>query len=205
MNGTAKTKRMSSRNKILEAVRSNVPEPVLLPQLQTYEQPFKDVVVQFKTVLQNIGGMVHEVPDYDTVIAVLKEQFANTQRIVSRLPAFQNIAEQNVTYDVAHHLKTVDLAILKSNLAVAENGAVWITDADLPQRVLPFIAQHLAVVITKDSIVPTLHEAYEKIGAAEYGFAVFVAGPSKTADIEQSLVLGAHGPKTMTVFMLPHV
>ena len=33
-------------------------------------------------------------------------------------------------------------------------------------------------------------------------FGVFIAGPSKTADIEQSLVLGAHGPKTMTVFVI---
>jgi L-lactate dehydrogenase complex protein LldG len=40
------------------------------------------------------------------------------------------------------------------------------------------------------------------IGNATYGFGAFIAGPSKTADIEQSLVLGAHGPKTMTVFLL---
>jgi L-lactate dehydrogenase complex protein LldG len=57
-------------------------------------------------------------------------------------------------------------------------------------------------VITPDAIVPTLHEAYEKISDNAYGFGVFIAGPSKTADIEQSLVLGAHGPKTMTVFIL---
>jgi L-lactate utilization protein LutC len=37
---------------------------------------------------------------------------------------------------------------------------------------------------------------------ADYGFATFIAGPSKTADIEQSLVLGAHGPRSMTVFLL---
>jgi L-lactate dehydrogenase complex protein LldG len=58
------------------------------------------------------------------------------------------------------------------------------------------------VVVAANEIVPTLHEAYEKIGDAGYGFGVFIAGPSKTADIEQSLVLGAHGPKTMTVFLL---
>ena len=47
-----------------------------------------------------------------------------------------------------------------------------------------------------------MHEAYDLIGDKDYGFATFIAGPSKTADIEQSLVLGAHGPKTMTVFLL---
>jgi L-lactate dehydrogenase complex protein LldG len=48
-----------------------------------------------------------------------------------------------------------------------------------------------------------MHEAYSKIGEQQYGFGVFIAGPSKTADIEQSLVLGAHGPRSMTVFLLP--
>jgi L-lactate dehydrogenase complex protein LldG len=50
--------------------------------------------------------------------------------------------------------------------------------------------------------VPTMHEAYARIGSADYGFGAFIAGPSKTADIEQSLVLGAHGSKTMVVFLM---
>jgi len=69
-------------------------------------------------------------------------------------------------------------------------------------RVLPFITQHLAVVLSRKNIVHNMQEAYERIGTVPYGFGVFIAGPSKTADIEQSLVLGAHGPKTMTVFLL---
>ena len=75
-------------------------------------------------------------------------------------------------------------------------------DEQLPSRVLPFIAQQLAVIIKKESIVATMHDAYDVIADTNYGYAAFIAGPSKTADIAQSLVLGAHGPKTMTVFIL---
>jgi L-lactate dehydrogenase complex protein LldG len=47
-----------------------------------------------------------------------------------------------------------------------------------------------------------MHQAYERIGNQEYGFGTFIAGPSKTADIEQSLVLGAHGARGLTVFLM---
>ena len=70
------------------------------------------------------------------------------------------------------------------------------------QRIIPYICQHLAVVVRVDSLVPTLHEAYEIIGEGTYGFGGFIGGPSKTADIEQALVLGAHGPLSMAVFVL---
>jgi L-lactate dehydrogenase complex protein LldG len=47
-----------------------------------------------------------------------------------------------------------------------------------------------------------MHEAYDAIGSSDYSYGTFIAGPSKTADIEQSLVLGAHGPKALVVFLL---
>jgi L-lactate dehydrogenase complex protein LldG len=47
-----------------------------------------------------------------------------------------------------------------------------------------------------------MHQAYDALtfGRAEFG--TFIAGPSKTADIEQSLVIGAHGPRSLTVFCI---
>jgi L-lactate dehydrogenase complex protein LldG len=99
-------------------------------------------------------------------------------------------------------LADVELAVLRAHFAVAENGAVWITDEQMGNRVLPFICQHLAIVINETAIVPTMHDAYPIIGKQQYNFGSFIAGPSKTADIEQSLVLGAHGPRSMAIFVL---
>jgi L-lactate dehydrogenase complex protein LldG len=44
-----------------------------------------------------------------------------------------------------------------------------------------------------------MHAAYEELGKVKSSFGLFLSGPSKTADIEQSLVIGAHGARSLTV------
>ena len=78
----------------------------------------------------------------------------------------------------------------------------WPIQDQLSARALPFITEYLAVILEKKSIIATLHETYDKIESADYSFGVFIADPSKTSCIEQSLVLGARGPKRMTVFLI---
>ena len=62
-----------------------------------------------------------------------------------------------------------------------------------------FHRQHLALVISADSIVDNMHQAYERLQFDRPEFGTFIAGPSKTADIEQSLVI-SDGPRSLTVF-----
>lgn len=193
---------MSSRDQILNAVKTNQPEKVALPVIQSFEQSEKDHVLKFTNTLLFIGGHAVEVNRYTDIINYIKEHFTDAKRILSNQPELSSIAELKDHHEDPHSLDNVSLTILKSNLGVAENGAIWITDDQLPARALPFITEYLAVIIDKKNIVATLHEAYDKIESAEYGFGVFIAGPSKTSDIEQSLVLGAHGPKGMIVFLI---
>ena len=56
--------------------------------------------------------------------------------------------------------------------------------------------------LDKKDIVATMHHAYKKIDIEREGFGIFIAGPSKTADIEQSLVIGAHGARTATIYVV---
>ena len=152
-------------------------------------------------MLRSIGGEAYVVHDFKEIESIITEGFQHAKRIVSTYKELVSF-EKMIDADDPHEFADVDLFITTSNLAVAKNGALWITDEGLRARVLPFISQQLAVIIKKEFIVATMHDSYDIIADADYGYAVFVAGPSKTADIAQSLVLGAHGPKTMTVFII---
>jgi L-lactate dehydrogenase complex protein LldG len=194
---------MSSRDKILATIKNNQPDQRDLPAITppvTGEVP--DLSRQFIDVLEGIGGRAFIVSGWQRIATILKEENTHAHRIVSSCPDLSPLAEIAEAFDTPHALENVGLVILQAHFAVAENGACWITEEKMVERVLPFIAQNLALVIRRQDIVATMHEAYERIGGAQYGFGAFIAGPSKTADIEQSLVLGAHGPKSMTVFIL---
>jgi L-lactate dehydrogenase complex protein LldG len=198
---------MSSREKILSTVEANQPPQRELPSLPSDAAAAPtDLATQFIGVLESIGGSAYFVSGYGRIATILREQFPQAHRIVSNCPQLP-LAETSPISSDPHTLEDVDLAILPAHFGVAENGACWITESQMLHRALPFITQHLALVIHRRDIVADMHRAYDRIAELEsaatpYGFATFIAGPSKTADIEQSLVLGAHGPMSLTVFLL---
>ena len=65
-----------------------------------------------------------------------------------------------------------------------------------------FIPEALVILLDRKQIVSNMHEAYARKDFDTYDFGSFIAGPSKTADIEQALVIGAHGARDVTVILL---
>lgn len=194
---------MSSRNLILEKVKQNQPSLVSeLPNLNALGLESFDILEKYKTVLKSIGGDFVEVSTYEEIVDFVKEKYAANKRKITTIPELAEIAALDWFNDDPHSLENVELTIVKAHFGVAENSALWVTDAILGQRVATFIPQYLAIVVHKKDLVATMHQAYERIGNQEYGFGTFIAGPSKTADIEQSLVLGAHGARGLIVFLL---
>ena len=199
---------MTSREQILAKVKASQPELIPLPSDFTNRETSGDPVAGFRTVLVAIGGAVVDVDSYEAIAAYIQTEFSDKKRIISTidqlsgLPQLSGLIETGWQQQDPHSYENVDLAIIEAHFGVAENAALWITESLMHQRVIPFICQQLAVVVRKTDLVPTMQQAYATIGSDDYGFGAFIAGPSKTADIEQSLVLGAHGPKSMTVFIL---
>ncbi|MCD9576948.1 LutC/YkgG family protein [Flavobacterium soyae] len=194
---------MSSKAEILNRIKLNQPDLVTdLPDLSLLGSEDFDILETYKTVLKGIGGDPVEVSDYSEIINYIKSNYNLQKRLITTLPELSEIASLDWNNVDPHSLQDVELTVVKAHFGVAENSALWVTDDILGQRISPFIAQYLAIIVHKNDIVRTMQQAYERIGNQEYGFGTFIAGPSKTADIEQSLVLGAHGARGLIVFLL---
>lgn len=193
---------MTSKEKILNSIReNNIVKDVKLPSYENFGIKFDNKFETFSTMLESVGGkaLVIEKEDLDKTI---KELYPDEKIIASNVDFCSLGNFDSNSQDDAHNLKDIDLAIVKGNFAVAENGAIWMKDETNRHRALYFIAQNIVIVINENEIVNNMHEAYEKLSFEKAGFGVFISGPSKTADIEQSLVIGAHGPKSGYVIFI---
>jgi L-lactate dehydrogenase complex protein LldG len=194
----------ASRDAILNAIRSKTLEPTPLPTLEQDWIRFDDPIAQFGTVLESVGGKCVRCESLAAVQEAL-DNVAEFQTAVVRCSTVDGIGKPTLTMDDVddpHALESVDFAVLRGQFAVAENGAVWVTDDSLRHRVPFFLSQHLALIVPSSEVVPNMHEAYQRLSFEDRRFGCFISGPSKTADIEQSLVIGAHGPRSHIVFLV---
>lgn len=198
---------MSSKDKILQAIKfADVPASALpenIPDFSSGTLKSQQSLVQlFSANLHKISGTSILVKDHNSLINDFLKRFKDVDNIlntVSNLSLGDTLLEN---IQKPHELETINVAIVKGAFGVAENGAVWIDEKQLGFRVIPFICQHLVLVLDIQDIVENLHIAYKNRKELETGYGVFIAGPSKTADIEQSLVIGAHGARSITVYVL---
>lgn len=199
----------TSKDHILNQLRKQAVPETELPDLQqstlteqwiTYPDPSQ----QFSELLASIKGLCLKVKTIEEVNQRLAELpvYQESKNICSLIPnCGQTTVDVNNITD-PHDLKDIDFAILPGEFCVAENGATWITNDGGPLRTLYFLSQHVALVVPASEVVPHMHAAYQRLSFENPSFGTFMAGPSKTADIEQSLVIGAHGARSLTVFLV---
>ncbi|MFC5624264.1 LutC/YkgG family protein [Algoriphagus winogradskyi] len=186
---------MSSRESILAAIKGLKLEEKPLPDIPDFEIA-DDLLAAFTNSLNANKGTVATKEEVEKLI-----EETTFLKIYSASPAFEQYSNCQIPKHPAD-FADLDLAIIEGQFASAENAAIWLDESNLDLRALPFITAHLVIVIKKENILGNMHQAYTRIGLTNSGFGIFIAGPSKTADIEQSLVVGAHGAMSLRVVIL---
>ncbi len=192
-----------ARESILKSIKQHKPSLESLPEIDMHLfSEDSDLLETFKKSVELVGGNVKELDQLDDLDAEITKIYPKALRIVAHLTE-SNLGTVLITKEtIPHTLENVDLAIIKGELGVAENGAVWINEDQFPVRVLPFITNDLVLVLSKKDLYLHMHNAYEIIADRMQSFGLFISGPSKTADIEQCLVIGAQGAMSLTVFLV---
>jgi L-lactate dehydrogenase complex protein LldG len=194
---------VAARDDILRALRgASVPDRPH-PGVGGLGVRFDDLPAKFAEMVGAVGGTCLRVPDRAAADRALRELpiHRDSRRRASLVPGVGEGTVDPAQLADPHQLADLELSILPGELGVAENGAVWVEGARLPHQALFVIAEHLALVVEVSALVPDMHQAYARIRTGG-GFGTFVSGPSKTADIEQALVIGAHGARSAVVLLV---
>ncbi len=121
-----------------------------------------------------------------------------------RSSGFSPLLDTTDGYD-ANELEACDAGITECDALIAQTGSVFLTARSGGGRALSVLPPHHVVIARRDQLLPDLPAGYELIqqryGASWPSLTTLITGPSRTGDIERIIILGAHGPKKLTVVM----
>lgn len=170
----------------------------------------------FRTLSEKLQTEFICVPDRESAKRELQRLSAenNWQRAgIHENELIQNVSQDlqldflstSSAYDV-RELERCDVGISACDALIAQTASVLVTADSAGGRALSVLPPHHVVIATTDQMVTTMADGYailrEKHGNQWPSFISFITGPSRTADIERVLVLGAHGPKRLTVVLI---
>src|SRR5574344_1216387 len=192
---------MNSKEDILNNIKSNIHSSFDMPDLSSVKGiQYEDILQQFLEMTKIVGGTVVILKEGDDLNASIRSSYPDAKVIVSNVPEVTIATVNPDEVNRPQELNGTDLTIVEGKVGVAENGCIWIPQAT-KEKAAYFIAESLAILLPADSIVNNMHEAYKRIEFNDYGFGTFISGPSKTADIEQALVMGAQSAREVTVII----
>lgn len=194
---------MGARDKILSRIKKGVAPAIDIPDMSITDNWNSDIDIEaLKLVLETVGGEMHILDSVTDIDSKLNELFTDVKMSFSNIEGvhFGNVdLSDNLT---SHDLAKLEVAVLQGQFAVEENGSVFISDESMGNKMIPTITEYLVLVVPKSALVKNMHEAYKIVDLKKMEYGVFISGPSKTADIESTLVFGAHGAKNMALFLI---
>jgi L-lactate dehydrogenase complex protein LldG len=201
-----------AKEKILKRIREALSNPVPLPfphsegSQSVYTDNSEDPVVIFAEEFTKLQGRfafcANDTELHEQLVQLITDK--GWKKIYSREKEL-NALLNNIAISVSDDLPGCDASVTGCEFLVARTGTMVLSSAQESGRTTSVYAPvHICIAYT-DQIMPDIKEALqglkEKYGAAFPSFVSFASGPSRTADIEKTLVTGVHGPKEVYCFL----
>ena len=216
---------MSARDDILNALRSRRDGAISAPAPDftvVTERAWNaaEKLDRFQRMIESVHGEVHRVDEdswVDTVAELLKKRGARNLLAARKHPIGQALRESEnpdmpelLSYDqtIEHWQPTlfneVDAGITSTRGAIAETGSLILWPSADEPRLMSLVPPIHIAVLEADQIFATFQEtlSLQHWSRGMPTNALLVSGPSKTADIEQTLAYGVHGPKELIVLVI---
>ena len=205
----------SSKEKILKKIRKALSESTPLPFPQSegsaniYHAPAEDPVYQFAEEFSKLQGRFSFCMDEGEmlagVVALCRDR--SWERIFCKEPALQallRVAEIPLNEELS--LRDADVSITSCESLVSRTGTIVVSSAQHDGRTASVYAPfHICIAYT-DQVVYEVRDALkllkDKYAGQIPSLVSFASGPSRTADIEKTLVVGVHGPAEVYVFLI---
>ena len=191
---------MSYKEELLEKLRQVTREQYDMPTTEVAGIAYDDTVAQFVDMSKTVGSNIIIAQPGDSLDDLVRKAYPDARTIASNLEGLTIATINPDTVAEAQDLNGTDVGVVAGEIGVAENGCVWIPQS-MKEKAVCFISEYLVIVLPKSGIVGNMHEAYSRITMPQTGLGVFISGPSKTADIEQALVMGAQAARGVTVII----
>jgi len=172
-------------------------------------QPLNESLVQeFKNNLETIGGQVI-LCDTKSEIAIQVKlicESKNQNKLFCVDPVFKEFLKENIDIDSDENsFNEINIGLTGCEFLVAHLGSVLISSAQISGRRLNVFPETHIVIATQSQMTDYLDQALEKL-QVKYknklpSLISNITGPSRTADIEKTLVMGMHGPKSLIVII----
>jgi L-lactate dehydrogenase complex protein LldG len=155
---------------------------------------FAELLRDFAGVLDELAGTLHEAASLDEARARARELIGDATVARWEDPELDGITEARAPALEA------DVSLIVGEAAIAETAQIALVHRAGRSRAAALLPPRQVVLLRRATVVRTVAQAFALLGLGgpeHPGHVVFVAGPSRTADIEQRMILGVHAPRTL--------
>jgi len=186
-----------------QAARKRLQQPpiTLQPKL-----PDDDLLALFQQRLEKVAGTVHSVKSAAEVVAAVKS-YLQTRELPLHLVADSLLQDLPWSTDMTLAYRNAEatdaVSVTQGFAGIAETGSVMMLSSPNAPTPLNFLPEVHIVVLQTVDVVSHMEEAWAKLCATDsFPRTVnLITGPSRTADVEQTIQLGAHGPRAFHVVL----